>query len=173
VRAIIIISILALFTTGCARKIKQVERHKLHTAVSDCTVVKTKLIDVPVSIPADSVELGFTIVTVKDEQTGRITVVPMKQTSQSGRAKATTTIDAMGNIMTKANCDAVEKDLQVAITEKEHWRKLYESELSYTNHQKVIVRNPWWIIPLVALCMITTLTLLIHKFIKPFKFLPL
>ncbi|MFN4124141.1 MAG: hypothetical protein ACK4GL_12655 [Flavobacteriales bacterium] len=170
---ITIILSLMLIATGCSRKLRVQERVQLNTAVSDCTIVNNRLVDVPVSIPADSAELAFTIATVIDEETGRVTIVPMQQRTQSGRAKATTTIDKYGNISTQVHCDGVEKQLQIAVKDKERYKRLYESAISSIETKVVITRNPWWIIPLIALCVITAGTIFIHKFIKPFKFIQL
>lgn len=172
-RITLYIAILFITLSACNRKLRTVERHTLHTAMSDCTVVNNRLVDVPVSIAPDSAELAFTIATVKDEETGRVTIVPMQQRTQSGRAKATTTIDQYGNVFTRVHCDGVEKQLQIAVQDKERYKLLYESAISSKDTKVVVTRNPWWIIPVVALCVITAATLFIHKFVKPFKFINL
>lgn len=163
--AIVILSFL-LIATGCNRKLRQVESKITHTAEKDSTVETVRMVPITIELPADSTQLEFTLIPVSESP---VTFKPQTFTSQNGRAKATTTVNEIGQIMTKANCDAYKKEVEVAVKDKERFRALYESEKNSKSRTVTIIKTPFWAYIAYLVCVALILLTAYSKFVKPLK----
>lgn len=169
-RIFVAILLFCVLLASCNRRVRIKDIRHSHTESSDSTVEKISFQKVPISIPADSASLAFTVHTVKDELTGRTTIVPGSFSTQKGRAKGTTTIDELGNIFTKIHCEGLEEELQIAVKEKERYKRMYESQSSENNKEVTIIKYPWWLYPLIGISIILLAFIIYTKLFKPLIF---
>jgi hypothetical protein len=160
---------IAIVLGSCrARKVHDKQSEFISTTSSDSTVETLRTEKIKLSEPADSAVLKFTLAPISDTP---VVFQPQEFQSTSGRATATATVDKLGNIMLKANCAEIEKELEFQVKETQRFRKLYESKTTDNSKVIKIIQTHWWVYPTIIACVAITLTILVHTFISPIKFL--